>query len=181
MIFKGLGYTFRGEKYFLPKPPGSDLVGDIAIAPNSGSVWPMKNWAYYNELKQKLEADGYIVNLLPTRDTLLEHIADIRNHKYLISGDSLPMHIALGNEIKCLTVFICTSPWEIFDYGVQKKMVSPKLDRYFYRRDFVPEAATSISLEEVYETVLDHMVGQGRSGVGTARLDLKDSRLQVQA
>ena len=154
MIFNGLGYTFRGEKYFLPKSPDSDLVGDIAIAPNSGSVWPMKNWAYYDELKVKLEGHGYAVNALPIRNSLLEHIGDIRNHHYLISGDTLPMHIALGNEIKCLTIFICTSPWEIYDYGLQRKITSPYLEEFFYKRYFNVKATTSISLEEVYNLVL---------------------------
>ena len=157
MIFKGLGYTFNGEKYFLPESIKTNLRGDIAIATESGSVWPMKNWAYYNELKIKLEQNGYIVNFLPIRDTLLEHIADIKNHRFLISGDSLPMHIALGNEIKCLTIFICTSPWEIYDYNVQKKIVSPYLEKYFYKRDFDAEAVRSITLDEVYKTVLDHL------------------------
>ena len=154
MIFKGLGYTFNGEKYFLPEPTKTNLKGDIAISPKAGSVWPMKNWAYYEELKLKLGGKGYTVNFLPTRDTLLEHIGDIKNHKYLISGDSLPMHIALGSGIKCLTIFICTSPWEIYDYGVQKKIISPSLGKYFYKREFDLKATTSISLEEVYEAVI---------------------------
>jgi len=159
MIFKGMGYRFYGEKYFLPDSAATNLVGDIAIAKESGSVWPMKNWAYFEELKQKLENDGYIVNYLPVRKTILEHIGDIRNHKYLVSGDSLPMHIALGSQIKCLTLFICTSPWEIFDYGVQKKVVSPLLDRYFYNRDYVLEATTSIPLENVYHSLISHIAG----------------------
>jgi lipopolysaccharide heptosyltransferase II len=157
MIFKGLGYTFNGEKYFLPTPKETSLRGDIAIAPESGSVWPMKNWAYFDELKLKLEENGYTVNFLPLRKTFLEHIGDIKNHRYLISGDSLPMHIALGNEIKCLTLFICTSPWEIYDYGVQKKSISPYLGDYFYKRNFDEKATTSISIEEVYTEVLHHL------------------------
>jgi len=159
MIFKGLGHKFGGEKYFLPKPQKTKLVGDIAIAPESGSVWPMKNWAYFKELKQKLENDGYIVNYLPIRKTLLEHIGDIQNHRYLISGDSLPMHIAIGSKIKCLTLFICTSPWEIYDYGVQNKIISPLLEGYFYKREYVLKATTSIPIKEVYNDALNHMVG----------------------
>ena len=120
IILNGLGYAFKGEKYFLPKPIKTNLTGDIAIAPKAGSTWQMKNWAYYNEQKITLEENGYRVNYLPIRQSLIEHIADIQNHHYLISGDSLPMHIALGSEIKCLTIFICTSPWEIYDYGIQK-------------------------------------------------------------
>ena len=141
MIFGGLGYKFNGERYYLPKAIHTDLAGDIAIAPKSGAVWPMKNWAYFNELKQLLENDGYRVNYLPIRDSLLEHISDVENHKFMISGDSLPMHIALGSEINCLTLFICTSPWEIYDYGVQTKIVSPNLDKYFYNRNLDPTAA----------------------------------------
>jgi lipopolysaccharide heptosyltransferase II len=157
MIFKGMGYRFNGEKYFLPDSAATNLVGDIAIAPESGTVWPMKNWAYFKELKQKLETYGYVVNYLPMRETLLEHIGDLQNHRYLVSGDSLPMHIALGSQIKCLTLFICTSPWEIHDYGVQKKIVSPLLDKYFYKRDFDLKATTSISLDEVFNEVITHI------------------------
>lgn len=158
MIFQGIGRKFRSEPYLLPYTNKGELFGDIAIAPKSGSVWPMKNWAYFDDLVKKLRNDGYVVNYLPNRDTLLEHISDIRNHRCLISGDSLPMHIAIGSEIKCLTIFICTSPWEIYDYGLQKKIVSPNLNKYFYRRDFDPEAVTSISLEEVYNTLISHIV-----------------------
>jgi heptosyltransferase II len=113
MIFKGLGYSFIGQTYFLPKLSTQKLFGDIAIASESGPVWPMKKWAYYDELKAKLEAEKYVVNFLPLRNTLNEHISDIQHHKYLISGDTLPMHIALGSNIKCLSIFTCTSPWEI--------------------------------------------------------------------
>ncbi|MFX1590360.1 MAG: glycosyltransferase family 9 protein [Promethearchaeota archaeon] len=157
MIFKGLGYTFSGEKYFLPKPIRSNILGDIAIALECGSVWAMKNWAFYSELKQKLEEYGFTVNFLPIRESILEHIGDIQNHHYVISGDSLPMHIALGSGIKCLTIFICTSPWEIFDYGIQKKVVSPYLEKYFYKRGFDLRATTSISITKVYKDVLQHI------------------------
>lgn len=155
LVFSGLGYQFSGHRYFIPAPKETDLYGDIAIAPNSGPVWPMKNWAYYDELKEKLETAGYRVNVLPTRDTLLEHIGDINNHQCLISGDSLPMHIALGLGIKCISIFICTSPWEIYDYGIQKKIVSPLIEKFFYKRDFDEEAVHSISLSSVFDTVVE--------------------------
>lgn len=157
IIFRGLGYEFRGEPYLLPQTQNSGLIGDIAIAPKSGNVWPMKNWAYFDALAESLDKDGYRVNYLPQRETLLEHIADVRNHRYLVSGDSLPMHIALGSGIKCLSIFICTSPWEIYHYGLQKKIVAPNLEKYFYRRDYDPAAVGSISVNEVYEAVISHI------------------------
>ena len=159
MLFKGLGFSFEGEAYHLPDPEPTDLEGDIAIAPDSGAVWPMKKWAYYDELKNELEHSGLKVNFLPLRNSLCEHIRDVQNHRYLISGDSLPMHIALGSRIKCLSIFICTSPWEIYDYGIQKKIVSPLLGRFFYKRDYNREAVESIRLENVYDTVMDHIQG----------------------
>jgi len=157
MIFNGLGYHFKGEKYFIPGAIKTDLIGDIAIAPKSGSVWPMKNWIYFDKLKQLLEGEGYRVNYLPIRESLSEHIGDVQNHTYLIAGDSLPMHIALGSGIKCLSIFICTSPWEIYDYGLLKKIVSPLLDRYFYKRFHDPEAGESIKLEAVFYSVVEHL------------------------
>jgi heptosyltransferase-2 len=155
LVFSGLGYEFKGQPYFLPREHKTDLHGDVAIAPLSGSAWPMKNWSHYEELKKQLESAGFRVNCLPSRKTLLEHIGDVKNHRCLISGDSLPMHIALGCNVRCVTLFICTSPWEIHDYGIQKKIVSPLLNEYFYRRDFDPRAQQSISLSEVLETSLN--------------------------
>ena len=157
MIFRGLGYVFTDQQYILPKVTPTDLFGDVAIAPHAGAVWPMKNWAYYGELKSDLEVQGFRVNYLPTRKTLLEHLADVQNHRYLVSGDTLPMHLAIGSRIKCLSIFICTSPWEIHGYGLQRKIASPRLDHYFYRRDFDENAARSISLDEVRVTLSDHM------------------------
>jgi heptosyltransferase II len=159
MLFKGLGFSFKGEAYHLPDPEPTDLEGDIAIAPDSGAVWPMKKWAYYDELKNEIEHSGLKVNFLPLRNSLSEHIQDVQNHRYLISGDSLPMHIALGSRIKCLSIFICTSPWEIHDYGIQKKIVSPLLERSFYKRDYNREAVESVKLEDVFNTVITHIKG----------------------
>lgn len=150
IVFAGLGRSFLGEQYMLPKAIKTDLIGDIAIATRSGPVWPMKDWAYYNELKSKLEGAEYKVNILPLRRTVLEHMADVQNHRCLISGDSLPMHIALGSKMKCITIFQCTSPWEIYNYGLQTKIVSPLLERYFYKRNFAVEATTCISLNDVH-------------------------------
>jgi ADP-heptose:LPS heptosyltransferase len=114
----------------------------------------MKNWAYYGELQEALEARGLKVNVLPTRDSLLEHVADVRNHRCLVSGDSLPMHVALGAGIPCVSLFTCTSPWEIHDYGLQTQIVSPLLERFFYQRGLDPEATTAVPLEDVVDAVM---------------------------
>jgi len=157
LIFEGLGLGFQGEKYLLPSTPESPLRGDVAIAPEAGAVWPMKKWAHFDRLKSDLESRGLRVNVLPTRPTLLEHLADVRGHRCLVNGDSLPMHLALGSNVSCVALFTCTSPWEIYEYGLLTKVVSPLLGEFFYQRGFNPRATTAIPFEEVLAIVLQQI------------------------
>ncbi len=154
LVFEGLGFRFEGEKYLMVEPAETDLSGDVAIAPEAGPVWPMKNWACYEKLKGGLESRGLKVNVLPHRSSLLEHLRDVRNHRCLVGGDSLPMHLALGTGTRCVTLFTCTSPWEIYDYGIQQKIVSPLLEEFFYKRGFDGRATTAIGVDEVLSAVL---------------------------
>jgi len=157
MIFEGLGFRFAGETYLVPEPIETGLSGDVAIAADAGPVWPMKKWAYYDELKQRLENHGLTVNALPQRASLLEHLSDVRNHSCLVGGDSLPMHFALGTTIPCVSLFTCTSPWEIYDYGVQTKIVSPLLEEFFYKRGYDERATTAITVDEVFDAVMHQL------------------------
>jgi hypothetical protein len=154
LIFTGLGLRFSGDPYLLPDPIETGLSGDVAIAADAGHVWPMKKWAYYRELKRALEDEGLTVNTLPERRSLLEHLADVKNHRCVVGGDSLPMHFALGTGTPCVTLFTCTSPWEIYDYGIQEKIVSPLLEEFFYKRGYDERATTAISVDEVFDAVM---------------------------
>lgn len=176
LIFEGLGFSFGGETYLMPEPVETGLSGDVAIAPVAGVVWPMKQWAYYDALKSKLEAAGLKVNVLGTRPTLLEHLADVQGHRLLVSGDTLPMHLALGSGVRCITLFNCTSPWEIYEYGIQRKIVSPLLEQFFYKRGNDQRATTAIGVEEVFNATMDQLKAAGEAGqrfqpVGAARPD----------
>jgi len=157
LIFEGLGWRFEGERYYLPEPKKTGLKGDVAIAPQAGPIWPMKNWAYYDDLERTLKRNGLIVNVLPKRSSLLEHLGDVANHRCLVSGDTLPMHLALGSGVRCVSLYTCTSPWEIHDYGVQRKIISPLIKEFFYKRGFDERATTAISLEEVLAAVLEQL------------------------
>ena len=157
LIFEGLGFPFAGEPYLMPQPAATRLAGDVAISPRAGAVWPMKNWAYFLELQRELEKQGLTVNVLPERATLLEHLGDVANHRCLVSGDSLPMHFALGLGVRCVTLFNCTSPWEIYEYGIQRKIVSPLLEEFFYQRGNDQRATTAIRLEDVFNTVMQEL------------------------
>ena len=165
LIFDGLKMQFCGEQYLLPKPPETGLKGDVAIAREAGPVWPMKNWAHYDRLKEELEARGLVVNVLPLRPSLLEHLGDVSGHRCLVGGDSLPMHFALGTGVRCVSLFTCTSPWEIYGYGLQKKLISPLLSEFFYRRHFDSRATAAIGLEEVHEAVTAQLEAAGAKRV----------------
>ena len=157
LIFEGLGWRFEGERYCLPEPTKTDLKGNVAIAPQAGPIWPMKNWAFYDDLERTLKRNGLIVNVLPKRSSVLEHLGDVWNHRCLVSGDTLPMHLALGSKVRCVSLFTCTSPWEIHDYGLQRKIVSPLIDEFFYKRGFAERATSAITLEDVTTAVLEQL------------------------
>jgi heptosyltransferase II len=157
LIFEGLGWRFEGERYYLPKPTKTALQGDVAIASRAGPIWPMKNWASYDDLEHTLKRNGLIVNVLPKRPSLLEHLGDVSQHRCLVSGDTLPMHLALGSEVRCVSLFNCTSPWEIHDYGLQRKIVSPLIEEFFYKRGFAERATRAITLDEVIAAVLEQL------------------------
>lgn len=164
ILFKSMGHEFTGETYVLPSElPSTPLRGDIAVAPTAGKRWPMKNWSYFKELIALLSRD-FRVNVLPERPTILEHTSDISNHDLVISNDSLPMHLALGLGIPAIAFFTCTSPWEIYDYGLLTKLVSPDLAKHFFKKEYDEEAVTSISVETAYKAVIDTMCLHNGSG-----------------
>ena len=69
----------------------------------------------------------------------------------------MPIHFALGSVTRCVTLFNCTSPWEIYDYGVQKKIVSPLLEEFFYKRGYDNRATTAITVDEVLSAVMTQL------------------------
>jgi hypothetical protein len=64
------------------------------------------------------------------------------------------MHLALGSGLRCISLFTCTSPWEICDYGLQEKIVSPSLEKFFYKRGYNRSATTAIAVEKVKDVVM---------------------------
>jgi hypothetical protein len=78
------------------------------------------------------------------------------------------MHLALGTGTRCVTLFTCTSPWEIYDYGVQTKIVSPLLEEFFYKRGYDERATTAISVEEVINAVMAQLEAAGSAASRTA-------------
>ncbi len=170
IIFKCLGSKFSGQPYLLPdfSATESDLRGDIALAPNAGHRWPMKNWPHYEALADRL-SQRYVVNVLPVRDNVLEHISDISQHRLLVTGDSLPMHLALALRIPTMAFFTCTSPWEIYDYGVLRKLISSRLPEFFYDTGYHQAVFESLPLSMVEQQIHALMGGRLKAQNGPLR------------
>jgi len=158
ILFGMIGKRFKGEEYLLNYEISpiqkKHRKKVIAIEKRAGEVWPMKVWPYYDELKAKIEKEGFEVIFLRQRDTLIEYIKDIDEADILICGDTLAMHLGIYLRKKVIALFLCTSPWEIYDYGRVVKIINPFLKEAFYRRDYDEKLVKGITVDMVFEAFL---------------------------
>jgi heptosyltransferase II len=156
-LFRMLDLPFQGEPYCIYQNngiiPEERLIG---IETRSGNRWPNKSWAGYQDLIAQLTANGYRCQVLTQREKLRDYLDDIARCSYLVSGDTLAMHVAMAYRIPGLAIFNCTSPAEIYDYGLLQKVVSPFLQQSFYSRAFSPEVVASVSPQSVHELFVAH-------------------------
>jgi heptosyltransferase-2 len=153
-IFRMIGKTFNGEPYRIFDSNSEKVTGEmIGIEKRSGERWPDKQWWGYDRLIEKLEKDGHAVKVFEHRNNIRDYLNDIATCTHIVSGDTLAMHVALAYKKRCTAIFNCTSPQEIYDYGLLKKLVSPFLYKYFYSSSLHKESIESISVEEVYRTL----------------------------
>jgi heptosyltransferase-2 len=152
-----IGKKFKGEEYILKKPSNllklSYKTPIIAIEKRSGIKWPMKIWPFYDDLAKELKKLGLKVYFLRQRKTIQDYIKDINKSHILISGDTFSMHLGLALKKKIITIFTCTSPWEIYDYGRMIKIINPKLKEAFYRRDYDFNLVSQITVDQVLDMI----------------------------
>jgi len=154
ILFRMLGHSFKGEEYIIPE----DIIVKrekkvIGIESRAGARWPTKMWNQYEQLAEVLEGEGYQCFFFKDRDNIKDYLQDIGNVSLFIGGDTLGMHIALALKIPVVAIFTCTSAVEIYGYGRMEKIVSPFLEKAFYKTDYIAEAVDSISLIDVYNAV----------------------------
>ncbi len=153
-IFNMIGKKFKGEPYRIYTDDSIQSKKQlIGIEKRSGNVWPDKQWWGYDELVHKLEINGHAVKVLAQRNNIRDYLDDIAKCSHIVSGDTLAMHIALAYGRPCTAIFNCTSPQEIYDYELLKKVISPFLDKYFYSSSYDKEVIESIPLDDVYRTL----------------------------
>lgn len=152
-LFATVGARFSGERYVVPANlPPPMLTGDVAFIPSAGPTWPNKLWPWHDRCAAYF-ASHHICNILPRRQDLLQHLADIDGHKVIVANDSLGMHLALGLGKLCVGIFTCTSPWEIYGYDLLTKVVSSRLEEFFYDTSYNAEASRAVTFEQVSAAV----------------------------
>jgi heptosyltransferase II len=151
-IFKMLGKFFNGEPYQIFTDDSIETNNElIGIEKRTGTQWPDKQWWGYDKLISKLEEKGHQVKVFTQRNNIRDYLRDIAGCSHIVSGDTLAMHIALAYKKTCTAIFNCTSPQEIYDYGLLKKAVSPLLNQYFYSSSLDREVIESVPVGDVYK------------------------------
>jgi len=126
----------------------------IGIETRVGARWPNKAWSGYAPLIEKLQQQGYECMLLEQRKFITEYLDDIARCCFIISGDTLAMHVAMAYQIPSIAIFNCTSAAEIYDYGTLTKVVSPMLQEAFYNTGFSQAVIDSISVDAIFNIFL---------------------------
>lgn len=108
---------------------------------------------YHKKISEELKKQGIKIYKNNPLNSDKEFIALIDVCKEIISGDTFAMHVALAMKKPTLGLFFCTAPNEVEDYGLLKKIVSPKLYEFFPEKSdqYSEELTKSISAEEVLE------------------------------
>lgn len=105
------------------------------------------------KLIDDLKNEGIFLITNNPNNSLNEFAAVVNLCGVVVCGDTMILHLASTLNKKTIALFFSTSPWEVEDYGVVKKIISPLLKDYFYINSYIPELADSISVEQVLESL----------------------------
>jgi len=157
ILIEMIGKEWNGQEYDLGidlnKAKEKEIRGRIGLINVVTGLWPNKSWFGYEKLAEVLRKDRYDVVFLGMRSSIKEHIEDIEKCELIVCGDTLGMHIAIALKKKVVALFNCTSPSEIYDYGCLIKIESPKLKKYFYKKEYSKEAVEAIKIGLVLNAI----------------------------
>ena len=105
------------------------------------------------ELKKRLDQEGVKVYTNNANNSLREFINVVDACDFVVSGDTMALHIALALGKKTVGLFFCTPSWEIEDFKNLKKITSNLLEKYFYMDGSHDELVNSVSVEEVFKAI----------------------------
>jgi len=103
------------------------------------------------QLAAKLSDERIVV--ANTEDSVLRLAAVVRTLDYLITSDSLALHLAIAQSVPFLAFFAPTSAAEIDDFGLGVKLTSASPDYCSYLRD---ADNTTITATRIMEMAINH-------------------------
>ena len=156
----------------------------IGIHIGADSRWPSKIWHEENlkEFIRKSASIGYEILVLGgsnesnklnelEKEMLIRKIKVHKNNsenshmqfasivnlcKVLVCSDSFALHVSLAMKKPTIGLFFCTPPDEVEDYGLLKKIISPRIYDFFPQKmdQYDENLVKSISAEDVLNTIL---------------------------
>lgn len=104
-----------------------------------------------SSLVNKLKQQGVKVYQNDPNNTIKQFASLVNLCSVIVCADSLALHVSLALKKPTIGLFFCTSPWEIEDYGLLKKISSPRLLEFFPERmnEYNEELTKSITAQEV--------------------------------
>lgn len=156
ILFGMLQRSFHAEPYTIFQPDAKRQPLLIGLEKTAGQRWPNKAWFGFDELAEVLQLLGFQVVYFERQKYLRDYMQAISTCSLLVSGDTLGMHLALAYQVPVVGLFTCTSPAEIHDYGLLQKIISARLDEFYYDTAYDPAATRAIPVATVLETVMVH-------------------------
>ena len=95
-----------------------------------------------------------LVRVFESSDSILHFSALVSNCNYIITSDSLAMHLAIAQSVPNLTFFAPTSAVEIDTFGTGVKVVSTSPEYCNYKSD---SDNSSITADRIFGTFIHHL------------------------
>lgn len=110
---------------------------------------------FFDNLKLKLQSEGIKFFFNNPYNTKRQFVSLVNICDKIICGDSFALHVSLALKKPTIGLFFCTSPDEIEDYGLLKKIISPKLYQFFPEKQdqYDEDLVKSISPDKVLQAL----------------------------
>ena len=104
---------------------------------------------YNKSLKLNFINNPNVIILEPM--SLLEFAAVIKNMDYLISADTMALHLAIAQKVKNISFYAPTSAVEIDVFGLGEKVISTSEDYCSYEKE---ADNSTITAERIYDKLM---------------------------
>jgi heptosyltransferase-2 len=119
VLIEMLGVQWKGQGYILGYKPKSEEKFDIGLNFHVGTKWKTKGMSVekWKKIEALLLKEGYTVSWQEGLEDLNDYVDWINSCRFIISQDSLGLHIAIALKKKLLGLFGPTESTEIYMKG----------------------------------------------------------------